>query len=352
MQRDKKKNGPYEKGEYGQIKVRPRNCKGYRYICSSESFEGVRIQILRPRTLGHRCGREGQLPLIGSLCPEVPGTAGSSVGTPSNVLQGATALLGGWPPAEPTFPRRLFPMASLGAARGAIPTPAAYYSSPTASAWDASRTRHPSPSLVPVSSIPEAHRLSSDSTPCLEGILKERPPERLFPAADGCLFWGGTGERDWSGEASPDVPANDGARRAAAERRPRDLHRSHNVATEQQSGITLALFLDSPVATEKMKKTGEVGYHGKGLASLSWSMSRVWDGLPDKLSSRCSVRMRWESSETFCQQAYKHPNCEVFMWMLVSRLGGLVLRQRWNRCQQRCPVRAFVCKARHSVETR
>lgn len=39
------------------------------------------------------------------------------------------------------------------------------------------------------------------------------------------------------------------------------------MATEQQSGITLALFLDSPVATEKMeKKTGEeVGYHGKGL---------------------------------------------------------------------------------------
>lgn len=82
----------------------------------------------------------------------------------------------------------------------------------------------------------------------------------------------------------------------------------------------------------------------RGSASLSWSMSRVWDGT-DKLASRCSVRgMRWESSETFCQQVYKHPNCEVFMRMLVFRLGGLVLRQRWNRCQQHCPsVRPFIC---------
>lgn len=52
-------------GEYGQIKVHPRNHKGHRYICSSESFEGVRVEMLRSQTLGHRCGGEGQLPLTG-----------------------------------------------------------------------------------------------------------------------------------------------------------------------------------------------------------------------------------------------------------------------------------------------
>lgn len=75
-------------GEYDQIKVRPMNCKGYRYICSSESFEEVRIQIVRPQTLGHRCGRGGQLPLIVRLRPGVPSTAGSSAAACSNVLQG------------------------------------------------------------------------------------------------------------------------------------------------------------------------------------------------------------------------------------------------------------------------
>ncbi|XP_066425890.1 uncharacterized protein [Molothrus aeneus] len=278
-------------GEYGQIKVRPRNCKGYRYICSSESFEGVRIQILRPRTLGHRCGREGQLPLIGPLCPEVPGTAGSSAGTRGNVLQGAAALLGGWPPAEPTFPRRLFPMASVS-------------SSPAA------RLRLQRPLKFTIG-------LSRNNT-C---------------SAGGC----GT-------ETALTVP----------EWGAPDLHRSHNVATEQQSGITLALFLDSPVATERWRRKQEKKWAITARGSrLCPGRCPGWDGLPDKLSSRCSVRgMRWESSETLCQQAYKHQNCEVFMKMLVSRLGGLVLRQRWNRCQQRCPVRAFVCKARHSVETR
>lgn len=66
-----------------------------------------------------------------------------------------------------------------------------------------------------------------------------------------------------------------------------------------QSGITLALFLDSPVATEKMeKKTGEeVGHHGKGFCV---SLLVNVPGLPDKLCSRCSAReMSWESSETF-----------------------------------------------------
>lgn len=42
---------------------------------------------------------------------------------------------------------------------------------------------------------------------------------------------------------------------------------SRSVAAEQRSGITLAQFLDSPVATEKMgKKTGvEAGCQVKGL---------------------------------------------------------------------------------------
>ncbi|XP_074388650.1 uncharacterized protein LOC102073150 isoform X2 [Zonotrichia albicollis] len=232
-------------GQYGQIKVRPRNCKGYRYICSRESFEGVRIQILRPQTLRRRCGREGQLPSL-APCARVPGTAGSAAMFFRGPLPSWAASRAHLPE-EDSSPWPLSPLAPppASACRDLLNLPSASVGivllittagggaggdawhreghthpsrprtqAPAASAWDASSPRHTSPSLVPVSSIPEAHRLSSDSSPCLERIRKESPLERHFSAADGCLFWGGTGEvSEW------EIPGQRGGVRYAAVRR-------------------------------------------------------------------------------------------------------------------------------------
>lgn len=67
------------------------------------------------------------------------------------------------------------------------------------------------------------------------------PPSRLQkqPApASPCGFFLSSrpSERDWSGEASTDTPANDGARRAAAERRPHGQYQNGELPVRDVGG--------------------------------------------------------------------------------------------------------------------